>query len=237
MQNQSNNVNQDEINHFDILASQWWDKDGPMCTLHHINPTRLDYIMAQTGPLHGMQCLDIGCGGGILTEAMAQQRAIVTGIDLAQHAIKAGQEHAKQHQLDVAYHYCSAEAWAEEHAASYDIVTCCELLEHVPNPQTLIEAAAKLCKPGGTLVFSTINRTLWAYTSLIVAGEYMLNLIPKNTHQYDQFIKPSELAKACRNAELEVTDIQGMQYNPISHKAWLSDNTASNYFLTARKTP
>ena len=228
------NINPDDIAHFDSLASQWWDKQGPMRTLHDINPLRLQYIRGQAGQLTDKLCLDIGCGGGILSEALGKSGGIVTGIDMATQAIQAAKGHTGEQEINIDYQCTNAEQWAKKHPHAYDVITCCELLEHVPHPESLIKAAKALCKPGGMIVFSTINRSLWSYASMIALGEYVLEQIPRNTHQYGQFITPSELAKACRETKLEVIDIQGMSYNPLTHKAWLGSSTLGNYFLTAK---
>lgn len=232
----NHNVSAKEITHFDALAEQWWDLNGPMRTLHHINPCRLNYLTTIAGDLNDSLCLDIGCGGGIFSEGLAGLGAQVTAIDLAPSAIEAARTHAKQQKLAIDYHITSAEQWAQQHSEQYDIVSCLELLEHVPNIQSLIKAAAQLTKPNGLVIFSTINRTIPAYTQLILGAEYIFKLIPRDTHQYRQFIKPSELTKTCSQSGLTPLDIQGMRYNPITRNAKLSTNNSCNYFLAAKKS-
>lgn len=231
------NLDPDELEHFEQLATEWWDLDGPMSTLHHINPIRLDYIQKQV-PLKNQKVLDIGCGAGILSEAMALHHAQVTGIDLSPQAIEVANNHQQSHLGSdnvIDYQVCSAQSLAAEQSNTFDLVTCLELLEHVPYPDQIVASAAQLCKPGGTIIFSTINRSLPAYLKTILAAEYWLKIIPKNTHHYQKFIKPSELAQWCRQSHLRMTDIAGLEYNPFTHKAWLTPKPHCNYLLTAKK--
>lgn len=229
------NANPAELAHFDQSAAFWWDPEGPFKTLHHLNPVRLQYIQQQT-PLAGKKVLDIGCGGGLLCEAMAAAGAQVTGIDLAGETLQAAQLHLLESGLTVDYRQQSAESLTETEAGQYDVVTCLEMLEHVPDPESVIRAALCLLKPGGTLVLSTLNRTPKAMLLGIFAAEHLLHLLPKGTHRFDQFIKPSELFAAVEKSGAQVTDICGLKYNPLSHKAWLDKQDVSiNYLLSARK--
>ncbi len=231
------NVNAAELHHFDQSAAFWWDPQGPFKTLHHLNPVRLDYIRQQT-PLAGKKVLDVGCGGGLLCEAMAAAGARVTGIDLAPATLEAARLHLLESGLDVDYRLLSAEALAGSEAGHYDVVTCLEMLEHVPDPESVINACVRLLKPGGTLVLSTINRTARAMLLGIFAAEHILHLLPKGTHRFDQLIKPSELFEAVQAAGAHVTDVCGLKYNPLSQRAWLEPGDVSiNYLLTAQKAP
>lgn len=224
-------IDTQEVTKFAQQANYWWDKSGPFKTLHDINPCRVAYIERMQS-LPAQRILDLGCGGGILSEALAQQGACVTGIDVESGSINTAQQHAKQQSLDIQYLCQPIEQF---HGEPFNSIVCMEMLEHVPNPQRIITTAAGLLLPGGYLFLSTINRTLKAYTMVIVAAEYLLNLLPRQTHDFDKFIKPSELAAMARNAGLEVVDISGMDYRPTNGIASLSDSVAVNYFLTARK--
>jgi len=223
---------QKEIEHFDNLAKHWWDPKGPMRTLHAINPCRLEYICTNTPNLNNKSIVDIGCGGGILSEALAKQNAKVTGIDLSEPAINTAKSHAKSQNLAIDYHVIAAEELANNKPHHFDIVVCMELLEHVPCPETIVKAAKALCAPDGVMFFSTINRNLSAYLSVILAAEHILKLIPKNTHHYEQFIRPAQLAKWCRNLGLQVTDISGISFNPWTHQCKITNNPRCNYLLT-----
>ncbi len=224
-----------EVAHFNQSSAFWWDPHGPFKTLHHLNPVRLDYICQHT-PLTDKKVLDIGCGGGLLCEAMAQKGALVTGIDLAPEALDAARLHLLESGLEVDYRQTTAEALAATEAGQYDVVTCLEMLEHVPDPASVIRAAVTLTKPGGTLIFSTLNRSPKAMLLGIFAAEHLLHLLPKGTHHFDQLIKPSELFAAVQNAGAKVTDICGLKYNPLSTKAWLEPADVSiNYLLCAHK--
>ena len=223
-----------DVNHFDSLSDEWWDKLGPMRTLHEINPCRLAYVEELAGDLKEKHCLDIGSGAGIFSEALAKKGALVTALDLAPTLIKVAREHAISQDLEIHYAHTSAESWSKSHSNRYDIVCCMELLEHVSDPLSLVQAAASLCKPNGIIFFSTINRTPKAYAFLILAAEYLLNLIPLDTHHYQSFIKPSELTKHCEAANLSPVDIRGLHYNPITHHPSLTSNTSCNYLFTAK---
>ncbi len=231
------NVNPAEVAHFDHEAAFWWDPAGPFKTLHHLNPVRLDYIRQQT-PLAGQKVLDVGCGGGLLCEAMAAEGAQVTGIDLAAETLQTARLHLLESGLEVDYRQVAVEDLAKTEAGQYDVVTCLEMLEHVPDPASVIRATVRLLKPGGTLILSTLNRTPKAMLLGIFAAEHLLHLLPKGTHHFDQFIKPSELFAEVQSAGATVTDICGLKYNPLSTRAWLDRHDVSiNYLLSARTTP
>jgi len=227
------NVDPAEIEKFQSIASRWWDPESEFKPLHAINPLRLAYIEKQAGDLAGKRVLDIGCGGGILAEALARKGARVCGIDMADLSLKVARLHLHESQLDIDYQLSTAEAFAEQQAAQFDIVTCLEMLEHVPAPESVIAAAAKLLKPGGQLFLSTINRNPKAFTLAIVGAEYLLRLLPRGTHDYSKFIKPSELAACLRGHGLDVRDITGMSYNPLNKRYSLVRDIDVNYLMTA----
>jgi len=224
------NIDQTEIAKFAKLASHWWDPQGELKTLHDINPLRLGYITAQVS-LTGKKVLDLGCGGGILAESMDQSGAIVTGIDLGEEALEAARFHQKNSNTHVDYLLISAEEFATTHANQFDVVTCLELLEHVPDPASIIQAAAKLVKPGGYVFFSTLNRNIKSYLFAIVGAEYVLKMVPKNTHDFAKFIRPSELGEWARQAGLNVKDMVGMSYNPFTKEYKLGDDVSVNYMM------
>lgn len=216
-----------EVNKFSDLASQWWDSKGPLHTLHDINPIRVDWIQERT-PLKGLKVLDVGCGGGLLTEAMSQLGAEVTGIDLSEKLIKIAQLHClNSHAID--YLCIPVEEYARLHPAEFDVVTCLEMLEHVPRPEEIISACAHLVKPQGSVYFSTINRNKNAYFQVVLAAEYILQWLPRGTHDYEHFIKPSELTHYARQEELNIKAIMGITYNPLSQSFVLTENTGVNY--------
>ena len=225
---------QEELDKFAALAAQWWDKTGDMRPLHDINPARLGYI-DQRASLAGKRVLDVGCGAGILAESMALAGAQVTGIDLAPELIKAGRVHAEQSGAKLNYQCISTRDFAIEHAGSFDIVTCMEMLEHVPEPSTIIDDCARLLKPGGDAFFSTINRNPKAWLLAIAGAEYVLGLLPQGTHDYKKLIKPSELSEWARKSGLEVREIVGMHYNPFQHTAKIGGSPDVNYFIHASK--
>ncbi len=229
--------NQDpaELAKFSALAHRWWDPNSEFKPLHDINPLRLEWIDASVG-LKGKRVLDVGCGGGILAEAMARQGALVTGIDLAERSLSVAQLHLLESGLQVDYRLVSAEALAAEHPASFDVVTCMELLEHVPDPASTIKACATLLKPGGQVFFSTLNRNLKSYVMAIIGAEYVLKLLPRGTHEYGRFIKPSELARLARNAGLQVDAFKGMSYNPLRKAYFLGQDTSVNYLVRCQPT-
>ena len=225
------NVDPIEIEKFQSIASRWWDPQSEFKPLHEINPLRVGYIEDRSGPLKGKNILDIGCGGGILTEAMALKDATVTGIDMAEMSLKVAKMHLHESKLDIDYQKITAEEFAEQHAGEFDIVTCLEMLEHVPDPASIVNAAASLLKPEGQLFFSTINRNPKAFVLAIVGAEYVLNLLPKGTHEYKKFIKPSELASAVRANQMEVVDVTGMTYNPLTKIYRLGRDVDVNYLM------
>jgi 2-polyprenyl-6-hydroxyphenyl methylase/3-demethylubiquinone-9 3-methyltransferase len=232
-----NNTNVDpaELAKFSELAHRWWDVNSEFRPLHQINPLRLDWIQTLAS-LKDKQVLDVGCGGGILSDAMARAGAHVTGIDLATKSLKVAQLHALETQTpNVSYREVSAEALAAEKPASFDVVTCMEMLEHVPDPASVVKACATLVKPGGWVFFSTLNRNPQSFLFAIVGAEYVLNLLPKGTHEYAKFIRPSELAGYCREAGLQTQASRGLQYNPLTQRYWLDGNTRVNYMLATQR--
>ena len=229
------NADPAELAKFSALAHRWWDTESEFRPLHQINPLRLTWI-DDLVPLAGKRVLDIGCGGGILADAMARKGAEVLGIDLAGKALKVAQLHALEAQTPgVSYREVSAETLADEQPESFDVVTCMEMLEHVPDPSSVGRACAALVKPGGHVFFSTINRNAKAFVFAIVGAEYILNLLPRGTHEFAKFIKPSELAAYARAAGLDLEHTRGMEYNPLTRHYWLSANTSVNYMLATRK--
>ena len=224
------NVDPAEIAKFSELASRWWDPDSEFRPLHQINPLRLSYI-EQEGRVDGCKVIDVGCGGGILAEAMAERGADVTGIDLGEKALTVARLHALDSGREIDYRMVSAEEMAEEHAGEFDIVTCMEMLEHVPDPSSIIEACARLVKPGGRLYFSTLNRNPKSYMMAVVGAEYILNLLPKGTHQYEKFIKPSELNGWVESAGLQMHELIGMHYNPLFKSYKLAPGVDVNYIV------
>lgn len=228
------NVDPAEIRKFEALAHRWWDPEGDFRPLHDINPARLSWIAGKV-PLAGARAVDVGCGGGILAEALARAGALVTGIDMAESPLAVARLHALESGTEVEYLERTAEALATERPGSYDVVSCLEMLEHVPDIASTIRACAELAKPGGTLFFSTINRNPKAWALAVVGAEYVLGLLPRGTHDYARFIKPHELAAAVRAAGLTVVEIRGMRYNPFSSNATICDDVDVNYLLEARK--
>ncbi len=224
------NIDLEELEKFSSRADQWWDVDGEFKTLHDINPVRLNYVTKHVS-LKNSRTMDIGCGGGIFAEAMAKQGAIVTGLDASKENIETASQHATENQLEINYSVSTAESFAEDHSDSFDVITCMELLEHVPDPASIIQAASKMIKPGGHVIFSTINRNIRAYVLAVLTGEYLLKLLPKGTHQYEKFILPSELVAWCKDNNLEMNDLAGMQYNPISGQCSLNTQPDVNYML------
>lgn len=229
------NVDQQELGKFAALAHKWWDTSSEFKPLHDINPLRLDYIDQHAG-LTGKTVLDVGCGGGILSESMARRGARVTGIDLGEKALGVARLHQLESGVDVDYRCIAAEALAAEQAGAYDVVTCMEMLEHVPDPASVIAACAALVKPGGQVFFSTLNRNPKSYLFAVIGAEYLLNLLPKGTHEYEKFIKPSELSRWCRNASLQVNEVTGMNYSPFNKRYWLSQDVSVNYMVRATKS-
>lgn len=229
------NVDAAEVAKFEALASRWWDRNSEFKPLHDINPLRANFI-DEHSPVAGRKVLDVGCGGGILSEALAQRGAHVTGIDMGEAPLGVARLHARESGLTIDYRQTTAEALAEQEAGQYDIVTCLEMLEHVPDPASVIAACATLVKPGGHVYFSTINRNPKAYVFAIVGAEYVLKLLPKGTHDYRKFIRPSELSRWMRAAGLELKTLTGMTYNPLTRTYKLDPNDVSvNYLLHARQ--
>jgi 2-polyprenyl-6-hydroxyphenyl methylase / 3-demethylubiquinone-9 3-methyltransferase len=224
------NFDEAELRKFSDLAHRWWDPMSEFRPLHTINPVRLAWIESAVG-VQGKRVLDVGCGGGILAEAMASKGAQVTGIDLADKALAVAKLHSLESGIPVEYRAISAEALAQESPRAFDVVTCMEMLEHVPDPASVVNACAQLVKPGGAVFFSTINRNAKAYAMAIVGAEYVLGLLPKGTHDYAKLIKPSELAEYARRAGLEVHEIRGMSYQPFTHKAALNNDASVNYLM------
>ncbi len=233
--NPSVNVDPAELAKFSSLAHRWWDQDGEFGPLHAINPLRLDWIDG-IAPLSGARVLDVGCGGGILADAMARKGADVLGIDLADKSLKVAQLHALEAGTPrITYRHIAAEAIAHEQPGSFDVVTCMEMLEHVPDPASIVQACAQLAKPGGWVFFSTINRNPKSFVFAILGAEYLLNLVPRGTHEYARLLRPSELSQFCRRAGLNVQHSRGLEYNPLTRRYRLSQDTSVNYLLAARK--
>ena len=235
MQTTQDNVDPAELAKFSELAHRWWDPESEFRPLHQINPLRLDWIQSLV-PLQGKEVVDIGCGGGILTDAMARYGANALGADLATKSLKVAQLHALEVQTpNVRYQEISAEDLAAERPASFDVVTCMEMLEHVPDPSSIVRACATLVKPGGWVFFSTLNRNAKSFLFAIVGAEYVLNLLPRGTHEYAKFIRPSELARDCRETGLEWKQTRGMQYNPLTRRYWMSQDTSVNYLVATQR--
>ena len=229
------NVDAQELAKFSDLAHRWWDTESEFRPLHQINPLRLEWI-DQLAPLAGKQVLDVGCGGGILAESMARRAAHVTGIDLAAKPLGVARLHALETEVaNIEYREIATEALAAERPGSFDVVTCMEMLEHVPDPAAVVRACSALARPGGWVFFSTLNRNPKSFLFAIVGAEYVLRLLPRGTHEYARFIRPSELARFCRDAGLALQDSRGMEYNPLTRRYWLSGDTSVNYLLACRK--
>ncbi len=232
---QTANADQAELDKFSALASTWWDPNGALKTLHDINPLRLDWIREQAGGLNGRRILDVGCGAGLLSEAMAIEGAEVTGIDLAGESLQVARLHGLETGVKVDYQQTSAEEHAADHPAQYDLVTCMELLEHVPDPASVVRACGALVRPGGLVCFSTLNRNPKAFVLAILGAEYLLRMLPRGTHSYEHFIKPSELAAAARAAGLEPAALAGLEYNPLTRHYRVTRDTSVNYMMAARR--
>jgi 2-polyprenyl-6-hydroxyphenyl methylase/3-demethylubiquinone-9 3-methyltransferase len=230
----SDNFTQSELDKFNELAHRWWDSQGPQKALHALNPTRLGYVAARV-PLRGARVLDLGCGGGLLSEAMAREGAHVTGIDLAPDLIRIAKLHRLESGVDVDYRLVAAERLAADEPGTFDAIACMEMLEHVPDPASILRACATLLRPGGRLVVSTLNRTPAAFAVAIVGAEYIARLLPKGTHQYRDFIRPSELAAWLRESGMQLEDVSGLVYEPWRNGARLSSRTDVNYLACALK--
>ncbi|MEP5766327.1 MAG: bifunctional 2-polyprenyl-6-hydroxyphenol methylase/3-demethylubiquinol 3-O-methyltransferase UbiG [Halieaceae bacterium] len=232
---QALNVDPREIAKFEELASRWWDRNSEFKPLHDINPLRANFIDRHS-PVAGRKLIDVGCGGGILAESMAQRGATVTGIDMGEAPLSVARIHQLESGVELEYLHSTAEQMAAERPEAFDIVCCLEMLEHVPDPAAVIKACAELCVPGGNLYFSTINRNPKAYAFAIVGAEYVLNLLPKGTHEYTKFIKPSEMAAWIRAADLQLEKMTGLLYNPVTKNYWLDERDVSvNYMVQASK--
>ena len=230
------NIDHNEIAKFEELASRWWDTQGEFKPLHEINPLRLHYIDERT-QLDGKKVLDVGCGGGILSESMARRGASVTAIDMGKAPLSVARLHAMESELDIDYQQITVEQLAEDMPESFDVVTCMEMMEHVPDPASVINACKKLVKPGGSVFFSTINRNPKSYLFAIVGAEYVLNMLPKGTHDFAKFIRPSELDEWARNSNLELKDIIGMTYNPLTRVYKLGPDVDVNYMVHYSRSP
>ena len=232
----SMNVNPEEISKFDELAARWWDTEGEFKPLHDLNPVRLDYVQRYC-ELKGAQVLDVGCGGGILSESLAASGASVTGLDASERALGIARLHLHESPgIDVEYVQSTAEQWAEDHQAHYDVITCMEMLEHVPDPSQVLQACSSMLRDGGTLVVSTINRTPKAFAMAIVGAEYVLNLLPRGTHEYASFIRPSVMAGWARAASLSLVSVDGMHYQPLNRQASLTQDVSVNYLACFRRS-
>lgn len=229
------NQDSSELHKFDQDQSRWWDSSGPLKTLHHINPVRIEFIK-EGSDLAGKTVCDVGCGGGILTESLTNYAGNVTGIDLNVSAIETAVQHAEQQCIqNIQYQVCATEDFANQHPASFDVLCCMEMLEHVPDPEAIVSACFALLKPGGTAFFATINRSLPAYLKSVVAAEHIIGLLPKGTHDYGKFITPAELSRFCRTAGFNIESIKGLAYLPFINRAWLTDQTDTNYMLRVSK--
>jgi 2-polyprenyl-6-hydroxyphenyl methylase/3-demethylubiquinone-9 3-methyltransferase len=227
------NVDAAEIEKFQSIANRWWDRESEFKPLHEINPLRVAYIEKQAHGVAGKKVLDVGCGGGILAEALAQNGAQVTGIDMAELSLKVAKLHLHESELDVDYQLSTVEAFAENNAAQFDIVTCLEMLEHVPDPASIIQSASRMLKPDGVLILSTLNRNPKSFVLAVLGAEYILRMLPRGTHEYKKFIKPSEMAAVLRANDMQVRDITGMSYNPITKIYSLGRDIDVNYLMTA----
>jgi len=228
------NVDAGEIAKFDGSASRWWDPESEFRPLHLLNPLRLDYIDARTGGLTGARVLDVGCGGGLLTEGMAARGAKVTGIDLGEQTLEVARLHALETGVDVDYERVAVEDFAADHAEAFDVVTCLEMLEHVPDPPSVVAACARLVRPGGHVIFSTLNRTPRAWALAVVGAEYVLRMLPRGTHDYERFIRPSELAAWARPHGLTPAQFRGIHYNPLLRRFRLGQDVRANYIADFR---
>lgn len=228
------NIDPREIAKFEAMASRWWDPEGEFKPLHAMNPVRVKYIIQRSGGLAGKKVLDVGCGGGILSESMAKENAQVTGIDMGDANLTIARLHLYESNLSVDYQKITVEALAAQNPGTFDVVSCLEMLEHVPDPASIINACGQLLKPDGHLFFSTVNRNLKSYALAIIGAEYIMHLLPRGTHDFKKFIRPSELDRSIRQAGLKTLHISGMTYNPVTGSCVLSNDTDINYLLHAR---
>jgi 2-polyprenyl-6-hydroxyphenyl methylase/3-demethylubiquinone-9 3-methyltransferase len=233
----TDNVDTAELDRFDRVAARWWDPEGDMKPLHVLNPVRTDFIEARAGGLGGKRVLDVGCGGGLLTEALAERDAKAEGIDASQGLLRVARLHAEESDARVTYTQTTAEAWAADHPDRYDVVACLEMLEHVPDPSAVVAACAQLVRPGGHVFFSTLNRTPKAFALAIVGAEYVMGLLPRGTHSYEKFIRPAELAAWMRAAGLSAEVFRGLWYNPLTGGAGLGRKPDVNYIVHGRRAP
>ncbi len=229
------NVDNAEIEKFNKIASEWWDLDGKFKPLHTLNETRIQFIQ-EIAPLKSIKSLDVGCGGGILTEMLCKNGAKTFAIDMAEQALEIAKNHASEHNLDINYILSTAENYSLNNHNSFDVVTCMEMLEHVPEPYDVIAACSQMLKVGGTAFFSTLNRSIPSFLFSIVGAEYVLNLLPKGTHSYEKYIKPSELCKMCADVGLDMIEVKGISYNPVLNSSKLSNNLSVNYIAAFTKT-
>jgi 2-polyprenyl-6-hydroxyphenyl methylase/3-demethylubiquinone-9 3-methyltransferase len=231
------NVDAQELNKFAELASFWWDREGKFKSLHDINPLRVDFIEKHCEGIFGKRVLDVGCGGGILSEALVQRGAKVTGIDMVQASLDVAKLHTLESGLSVDYHLTTAEDWALSHARQYDVVCCLEMLEHVPDPSAIVKACAQMVSDNGIVIFSTLNRNAKSYGLAIVAAEYILNMVPRGTHDHSKFIRPAELVNMIEKTNLKVDAMTGMHFNPLLNRYYLSNaNVDVNYFVVCQNT-
>lgn len=229
------NVDQQEIAKFEAVAERWWDLEGEFKPLHQLNPLRLEWITRYSGGLTGKSILDVGCGGGILAEAMALQGGVVTGVDMGREPLQVARLHALEQGVEVKYQLSTAEALAESMPEHFEIVTCMEMLEHVPDPASVVNACARLCKPGGDLFFSTINRNAKSWLLMILGAEYLMRMVPKGTHEHGKFIRPAELSCYAERAGLQLKQMRGVIYNPLTGQFRLSSDVDVNYMLHCHK--
>ena len=229
------NVDQQEIAKFEAVAERWWDLEGEFKPLHQLNPLRLEWITRYSGGLTGKSILDVGCGGGILAEAMALQGGVVTGVDMGREPLQVARLHALEQGVEVKYQLSTAEALAESMPEHFEIVTCMEMLEHVPDPASVVKACARLCKPGGDLFFSTINRNVKSWLLMILGAEYLMRMVPKGTHEHGKFIRPAELSCYAERAGLQLKQMRGVIYNPLTGQFRLSSDVGVNYMLHCQK--
>ena len=229
------NVDQQEIAKFEAVAERWWDLEGEFKPLHQLNPLRLEWITRYSGGLTGKSILDVGCGGGILAEAMALQGGVVTGVDMGREPLQVARLHALEQGVEVKYQLSTAEALAESMPEHFEIVTCMEMLEHVPDPASVVNACARLCKPGGDLFFSTINRNAKSWLLMILGAEYLMRMVPKGTHEHGKFIRPAELSCYAERAGLQLKQMRGVIYNPLTGQFRLSNDVGVNYMLHCQK--